>query len=42
MDAVRRLRDSRADGEFVIGVIGVNGEEKTLKITSAYLQQLPM
>jgi hypothetical protein len=42
MDAVRRLRDSRADGEFVISVIGVNGEEKTLRITSAQLQQLPM
>jgi hypothetical protein len=42
MDAVRRLRDSRADGEFVISVIGVNGEEKTLTITPAYLQQLPM
>jgi hypothetical protein len=42
MDAVRRLRDSRADGEFVISVIGVNGEEKMLRITSAYLQQLPM
>jgi hypothetical protein len=42
MDAVRRLRGPRGDGEFFIGVIGVAGEEKDLKITREYLQDLPM
>jgi hypothetical protein len=42
IDAVRRLRGPRGDGDFLIGVIGLNGEEKDLKITKEYLQELPM
>jgi hypothetical protein len=42
MDAVRRLRGPRGDGEFFIGVIGAAGEEKDLKIIREYLQDLPM
>ena len=42
IEAVRRLRGPRADGEFFIGIIGVNGEEKDLKITREYLLELPM
>ena len=42
MDAVRKLRGPRGDGEFVIAVIGPSGEEKALRITRQYFSELPM
>jgi hypothetical protein len=42
MNAVRKLRGPRGDGDFVIAVIGTGGEEKDLKITKQHFVDLPM
>jgi hypothetical protein len=42
LEAVRRLRGPGGDGELIISVVGVNGEEKDLRITREYFQRLPM
>ena len=42
LDDVRRLRGLHGDSEFVISVIGSNGEVKNLKITKELLRDLPM
>ena len=42
MDAVRRLRTARADGGFVIVVVGAGGEEAIVRVTTQHLADLPM
>ena len=42
MDAVRRLRDARADGGLVIVVVGAGGEEVVVRVTKQQLADLSM